>query len=288
MQNDDNDVKVIADVVVDSGMFVMAPCSGCGKTDVPHVSLPAIRWIHRPNGRDDKRTAAERTEFLQRRLASNFCAGCIQAGNERIAEKKKQEHLEYLQRLRTPAAQREIGIPDQFLDCSFDDSPDVGRVVCELYAGDTKLRSVVLSGIMGCGKSRMVYAAVRQAHADGQPEAVERHVCSDLALQMRAYDYKGTDCDALIYHQKHFPGLLCWDDFRAEEFTPSMRMAMMAIIDHRAEQGSSRRMLITTNLTQDQLRAAMPHAPRQLTQAGRTRWIRMPSVDFRQVDRALL
>ncbi len=161
-----NDATAIGDVL--DVKQVMLPCSTCGEVDVL-----ALIW---PGGKEIRQN----------------CAACRRAEDEARANKARQESLARANWLRTPEGQKNIGIPEQFFDATIDECPEkVELAVKALYRGQTKVRSVVLQGDMGSGKTRLTYALIRQAHLDGQPEAVQRVPCGELVMKLRGTGLTG-------------------------------------------------------------------------------------------------
>ena len=139
-------------------------------------------------------------------------------------------------------------VPKQYQDATVDNTPRAQRVYDSLTKNPERL--VFVTGTHGCGKTRLLYAAAKQADVEGRMFRIELAPQMILGFQKVA-SVDMYELDADIYELQKYPGTLAIDDLGAEKTTDFALQCLYLVLAFREQWGLPT--VITSNLSVEAL-----------------------------------
>ena len=216
----------------------------------------------KPNG--NTCACGRKLEYLKRKFSGRTV--WILESCHRCKEKERRERICQAERRRRQKTQNTddqiaIGIPEKYHGASFSDMGDVKddrgrsmgekvRVHYEKYLKKLRHGLMTFQGKPGRGKTRMLYAILRQAYLD---DVKCRYiVVPDLAKQFQVMAYTNLAEEyKMLTSLKKFDGILLLDDLGAEKTTEFVLQDLYILLEYRERWGLIT--FIATNCTEGEL-----------------------------------
>lgn len=195
---------------------------------------------------------------IAQRWVGGLCPLCLEAERERV----QQQDRERQQALRVQAALRRSGIPERYLEASFEGFEAVTeqaqrvRERCHRYAATFRERfevgtNLVLIGGAGTGKTHLACAIARHVMIEHRYQAIYSTVTNAVRQVRRTYDQDSEETEIQVIDRLAGVPLLVLDEVGVQSGSDHEHAVLFEVLDRRY--ADVRPTILVSNLTLEEL-----------------------------------